>query len=386
MTYHLAWVTNCPAPYRNHQFEVMAEVFPRFGLSFCVEYLSWRDPRRPWNFNPAELRYPWRLHANPSRRLDARAIHVNPGLVSALRRHPPDLVMVGGWSSPTHVALPFLLPTGTLRVLGCESHLGSVQRTSLAARALKRTVIRQYDAYLVTGARAHELVCSLDPSATTRPFISLPNVIDARLFRDRVANLRRDRAALRARLGVPADRQLWLTPARLAPEKGLDALASHLIGLEGFEWWIAGDGPQRAELATRLASPQIPARLIGQRSETEMTELYAAADVFVLPSRSDPSPLSAIEAAAAGLPLVLSNRVGNTAELLTEGENGWVLDLDDPSSQRDVLCDIVSTPADRLAAMGRRSSDRYERVFDSVRCIENLARFLTTLAHAHMRS
>ena len=45
--------------------------------------------------------------------------------------------------------------------------------------------------------------------------------------------------------------------------------------------------------------------------------------MFVLPSLSDPSPLSAVEAAAAQLPLLLSTRAGNCDDLVVDGRNGY---------------------------------------------------------------
>src|SRR3954463_13965947 len=54
---------------------------------------------------------------------------------------------------------------------------------------------------------------------------------------------------------------------------------------------------------------------------------YAAADCFVLPSEYEAFPLVSLEAAAAGLPLLIA-RVNGVAELLTEGVNGWFIERD----------------------------------------------------------
>lgn len=385
MTIQFDWITDVPTPYRNHLFEKMVEIFPRHGIEFRVRFMAWTVARRPWNFADEELHYPWTLHRNVLTRLARREIHINPGLLTALRTEPADVVMIGGWASPTHVAAPFVTPDRVVKILGCESHLDSLQRRDRFATAVKRGVVRSYDAFLVPGTRSRELICTLDPAASDKPWVMLPNVIDAKLFRDRVAALRRERAAIRTRLGVPENHQLWFCPARLAPEKGLREFLPQLDGLEGVTMLVAGDGPLRGELDTLLARTPLPARLLGQQPESSMLELYAAADVFVLPSLSDPSPLSAVEAAAAGLPLLLSRRAGNSDELVIDGHNGWIYEVDGGAASREQLRRVASTSPGELAAMGERSREIYLSRFDSDVCVERLATFIEELVEHRSR-
>jgi glycosyltransferase involved in cell wall biosynthesis len=379
MTIRFDWITNIPTPYRNHLFEKMVEIFPRHGIEFVVRFMAWSVLRRPWNFAKEELRYPWALHSNVLPGLAKREIHVNPGLLAALRRERADVVMIGGWASPTHVAAPFVTPRGVVKILGCESHLESLQRRDRFATAVKRGVVRSYDAFLVPGDRSRELICTLDPEAAAKPWVQLPNVIDASLFRDRVVRLRAERAALRAKHGVPDDQQLWFCPARLAPEKGLREFLPQLAGIKGIQLLVAGDGPLRDDLAASISGGDLPARLLGQMPEATMLELYACADLFVLPSLSDPSPLSAVEAAAAGLPLLLSNRAGNSDELVIENDNGWIYEVDGGTRSRALLERVAATPRSQLAVMGDRSREIYMSRFDSDVCVERLAEFIKEL-------
>ena len=150
MTIRFLWVTDVPAPYRNHQFERMAAIFPEHGIEMNVHFMAWTDPRRPWRFNADELHYPWTLHDNPLPALKRRGIHVNPGLFTALGCGSADVVMIGGWASPSHVLAPFMTPRRVVKILGCESHLQSVVRDDRLARMAKRQIVRRYDAFLVT--------------------------------------------------------------------------------------------------------------------------------------------------------------------------------------------------------------------------------------------
>ena len=65
-------------------------------------------------------------------------------------------------------------------------------------------------------------------------------------------------------------------------------------------------------------------RLLGYKEQEEIIKLYALADCFLLPSISDPNPLTVIEALWSGLPLLLSSNVGNYPETIKIGENGFV--------------------------------------------------------------
>jgi glycosyltransferase involved in cell wall biosynthesis len=127
---------------------------------------------------------------------------------------------------------------------------------------------------------------------------------------------RRTRAEVRAALGVPEGRPLLLVVARLAAQKGLDVLldAVPAIADRGPRpvVAVAGDGPLRGALAARAAERDLPVLLLGHR--TDVADLLAAADLFVLPSRWEGPSLVVMEALRAGLPVV-ATRVGGIPDL-----------------------------------------------------------------------
>ena len=65
--------------------------------------------------------------------------------------------------------------------------------------------------------------------------------------------------------------------------------------------------------------------LAGDREWERIVEVYVAADVFALLSEREPWAVVVNEAAACGLPLVLSDRVGAAHDLLRDGENGFLV-------------------------------------------------------------
>ena len=91
-------------------------------------------------------------------------------------------------------------------------------------------------------------------------------------------------------------RPIFLAVGRLAVEKNVDAFLA--LDLPGSKV-VVGDGPARAALASRYPD----ATFLGTRRGTELAEIYASADVFVFPSRTDTYGLVLLEALASGVPV-----------------------------------------------------------------------------------
>ena len=91
-------------------------------------------------------------------------------------------------------------------------------------------------------------------------------------------------------------RPIFLTVARLAVEKNIDAFLS--LDLPGSKV-VVGDGPMRADLAARHPA----AHFLGARTGADLAAIYRSADAFVFPSRTDTFGLVMLEALAAGVPV-----------------------------------------------------------------------------------
>ncbi|MDB5643121.1 MAG: alpha-mannosyltransferase, partial [Hyphomicrobiales bacterium] len=105
---------------------------------------------------------------------------------------------------------------------------------------------------------------------------------------------------------------LALYVGRVSEEKNIEAfLALDLPGMK----MVVGDGPARAELEKKY--PHV--RFMGLRSGRELADLYASADVFVFPSRTDTFGLVMLEALAAGTPVAALPVTGPSEVLGTSG-------------------------------------------------------------------
>lgn len=110
---------------------------------------------------------------------------------------------------------------------------------------------------------------------------------------------------------------IFLYVGRVAVEKNIEAFLK--LDLPGSKW-VAGEGPQLAELRSRY--PDV--NYLGMLSQPELAKVYASADVFVFPSRTDTFGLVLLEAMACGLPVAAFPVTGPVDVLngCPEGEGG----------------------------------------------------------------
>lgn len=146
-----------------------------------------------------------------------------------------------------------------------------------------------------------------------------------------VARVTGDRAAARARYGIPADATVLLNVGNLSEQKNQQILITAMADIPDAMLVIAGDGPLAGELqqAARVVGERV--RLLGRVPIDEIADVYAMADVFVFPSRYEGRPLALLEAATAGLPILATPipenvEVVGTAAQYIDGDDveGWI--------------------------------------------------------------
>ncbi len=161
----------------------------------------------------------------------------------------------------------------------------------------------------------------------------------------------RTRAEVRDEFGA-GDRPIVLTVARLAPQKDYDTLleaSSHWTDRDPVPLVLAaGDGPEHERLARRILAGGLPVRLLGRRSD--IPDLLAAADVFVVTSRWEGSPLVVQEAMAAGVPVV-ATAVGGVPALA--GDGAVLVPPGNPEAVAQAVATLLDDPSARTALVER---------------------------------
>jgi glycosyltransferase involved in cell wall biosynthesis len=171
------------------------------------------------------------------------------------------------------------------------------------------------------------------------------------------------RGEARAELGIAPKGSVLLFIGNLVPVKGLDVLidACSLLLRTGvrFTCHLIGQGPLRSRLEARVAKLglQENVKLLGSKPHHQLPTWFRAADIFVLPSRSEGLPTVLLEALASGTPFVAS-RVGGIPELAHLGPCRLVRP-DDPRQLAEALrlmVDAGKRPIGDLATRPRLQS------------------------------
>ena len=130
---------------------------------------------------------------------------------------------------------------------------------------------------------------------------------------------------------TPENAPLILALGRLHENKAFDVLLEALARVPSTYLWLAGEGPLRGELeslAEKLGiKPRV--RFLGWSDNT--AALFAAADLFVCPSRHEPLGNVVIEAWAAGVPVIATDSLG-PGTLIEQGRTGLLVPVDDANS------------------------------------------------------
>jgi glycosyltransferase involved in cell wall biosynthesis len=287
-----------------------------------------------------------------------------PGIIRASRF---DAFIVHGWATWSYwQAITACWRTGTPVLVRGDSTLGTPRAGWW--RALKQPVYRafipRFDAYLVVGDRARDYLThyGADPARC----YEAPHAVDNAFFAAAAAELRPMRAHLRHDFDVPDDATVFLSVGRLIDIKRIEVFVAALgraartapraAGL------IVGDGPLKPSLEALARRAGAPVRFAGFLNQGAIGRAYAAADVLVLPSRSETWGLVVNEAMASGLPAIVSTGVGCAGSLVRPGETGEIF----PEGDVDALADhltALATQADvraRLAEGARRHVARFD--------------------------
>jgi glycosyltransferase involved in cell wall biosynthesis len=156
-----------------------------------------------------------------------------------------------------------------------------------------------------------------------------------------------------------------LAAGRLSREKGfhvlLEAAPSLFRDLPSAQVVVFGEGPERVRLERRAAALGVTDRFRLSGFRDDLDALLPWADVVTLPSLTEGLPNVALEAAAAGVPVV-ATAVGGTPEVVVNGQTGFLVPSGDSTALADRISAVVRHP-NRARAFGAAARRRVEDHF-----------------------
>jgi glycosyltransferase involved in cell wall biosynthesis len=341
-----------PVPYREPLFERLAE---RGRVTPRVIYLAGGQPGwdQPPDWFAARGGYEREVLSSWQRRRAGRTpLMLARGLGGALRRARPDLVVSPEYGPATLRALVWCRRSRTPQLIMSELTPWSDPMLSSLQLRVHRLVAPRVDGFVVFSSQGTERLRRLgvDPA---RVEVSVQS-----------ADLAPFVAVARERTGVARPVRV-LSVGRLVPDKNLaaliDAFAACRFAAGEAELELCGTGPLEGELRARAERLAVPVRFRGYAPPEELPGIYSEADVLALVSTYEPFGVAAREAAAAGLPLICTERAGAAGDVAVDGENALLVDPSDGGGLRSALDRLVRDGElrERLSLGSRAVTERH---------------------------
>jgi glycosyltransferase involved in cell wall biosynthesis len=135
------------------------------------------------------------------------------------------------------------------------------------------------------------------------------------------------------------------------------------MGVNNFELQLIGDGERRSNLERLAVEKELTrcVKFLGWVNRTAIVDRYRQADLFVTATTWEGMPNTVLEGMACGLPVV-ATRASGLDELVQEGVNGYLIDINDPAALAECLADLIDNPYERRR-MGKESRKIAEQEF-----------------------
>lgn len=339
------YLSNYPSPYRVDFFnEIGKQLSLTVLFSITPELQKERDNRwfntRYSNFQAVFL----------GKRLGAGKKAVCLQVLEYLKQ-PYDLIVLGGYSEPTMMlAIEYLKAR---KIPFCmEIDGGLISADGRIKSWLKRRYLSAPDAWLSSGKVSSAYLTHYGAKAESiyeYPFTSMwrSEIFESLLSQQQKRNLRQ-------KLGITEDKVI-ISVGQFIYRKGFDILlrAASQLG-DDVGVYIVGGKPTEEYLALQQELNLLHVHFVGFTPKQELAEYFDAADVFAMPTRRDVWGLVVSEAMAHGLPVVSTDQCVAGMELVRDGENGYIVPVDDPDAMADALLRVLNSD---VRGMGQSALD-----------------------------
>jgi len=288
-------------------------------------------------------------------------------LVRRLRALRPDAIHLQHFLGLHKLGIPARL-AGIPRIVVTEHSVRDVAQ-SLAGRTRARLVWRLASDITVVHQSIKDYLCD-ELALPARRVHVIPLGIEVDDYG------RSERSDCRARLGL-GSQIVFVFVGRLAPVKNVTGLLAAFLTVQSHSGAearliVVGDGEERGACEQLLKDHPLGRRVILAGEQADPRPFLAAADVFVMNSRSEGTPRALLEAMATGLPAICP-AVGGISDLLAG--RGWLTTPGSQDSLERAMQEVLTDPA-MISAMGARCREYVRANFDNARSVEQYQRLL----------
>lgn len=288
----------------------------------------------------------------------------NHGLARRLKESDYDVLWVHGYMRFYHLISMIIARFRGRAVLNRDEAWDKSAQRGTLKNAVKRLFFmamrRVCHGWLVIGTanRAYYQANGMAPET----LFSMPYAVDNDAFRKQAEAAAGTRETLRQNLNLEPDRPVILFASKFQSRKRPDDLLAAFARITTDPdarhpyLVLVGDGEERAALEQKAREMGVDSsvRFAGFQNQSDIPRYYDLCDVFVLPSLLEPWGLVVNEVMNAGRAVIVSDQVGAAADLVRDGENGFIFPAGDVDALSACLRQILSDP-DLCKRMGERS-------------------------------
>lgn len=319
---------------------------------------------------------------SPRANTDSFWSRFNPGIISQLRRHRFDALILHGYSSPTEwlallgaltLGIPVLMrgevvlrsPRGHFPPLWLKERLLSTWcRRITAALAINSAAVKFYEHYGVKQER----------------IFWTPYAVDNEFWISKAKELTPNKKELKCELGLHPDLPVILFVAHMrANKRPLDLVKAFQRIKTSASLVLVGGGPLFAAVRQYCSDNELThVHLPGAKNQTELPKYYAIADVFVLPSEvGEVSPLVINEAMCFGLPIILSDAIPSAPDFVSEAQNGYIYEV----GNTEELAQRIDTVIGNRGIRNRMGSESLRAIarWDYESCVSAILQALASI-------
>lgn len=209
---------------------------------------------------------------------------------------------------------------------GQQAHTVNIRKGIIVRtiyRILEKYAFKRASYLIAVDNKTKEFYSSLYPMLAKK-IVIIPTSVDTRVFKPM------DGSQQREKLGISTNNKIILYIGRIEPPKRIKEIieAFKIISEENknYKLFLVGDGIQLSEMKelTNKMKMTESVLFLGVRKKRELPAIYNAANISILYSGNEGSPLSVKESLACGIPVV-ANDVGDISEIIKDGVNGYVV-------------------------------------------------------------
>lgn len=329
----------------------------RLTVLFCSE----KESNRSWNEKPSGFKY----EVLKSKKIELQGsdlftLFITSDVTKKIEKLKPDLVILAGWDLPAYYIaalyckykkIPYIVWSGSTK------HELSWRRT--VSRPLVELLLHGAAGYIAYGMRARnyllQLGCRADKVQIAYNSVELKNYI-------KPTNSQKKFASSIIKKYKLENKKVVLFYGQLIERKNPGLLVSTVAELQKkypqLALLLIGRGKLKKALQDQIISEDIKhAVVIDDPGDRNMPGIFAAADIFVLPSKEEVWGLVVNQAMAAKLPVIVSDKVGCVDDLVIPGFTGLIFASENAGSLKKSLERVITDKAVALK-LGRTAQKR----------------------------